>query len=235
MIKGYDKYVVDKVRRINIRYYLIKVHGKYYIIDYSNPKDIKSYFPGLFPETLTEWKIYDVAILKNQKNLNFSYEVNPKKSINWTIMAFLLYLLNVMFFPEKLNLSNLTYDPIILQRWPQTLGYILASVGIIFLIIFFQKLSINLTGEEKLTLKQAQVNETESKNWFSKLPLRLRWIISMIILIPIFTLVGIAASSYSQLFVFLVVPLYVLFFGKFITFIPGSNKSKYQIIVSEEK
>ncbi|EGP5427586.1 hypothetical protein D3I38_12285, partial [Enterococcus faecium] len=56
-----DKLLVEKADRIDIRYWLIEIQGKKFIIDYSNPSDLRNYFSGLFPELNTEWKIYDIS------------------------------------------------------------------------------------------------------------------------------------------------------------------------------
>lgn len=56
-----DKLLVEKADRIDIRYWLIEIQGKKFIIDYSNPRDLRNYFSGLFPELNTEWKIYDIS------------------------------------------------------------------------------------------------------------------------------------------------------------------------------
>ncbi len=43
-----DKLLVEKADRIDIRYWLIEIQGKKFIIDYSNPRDLRNYFSGLF-------------------------------------------------------------------------------------------------------------------------------------------------------------------------------------------
>ena len=53
----HDNYIVEEICRLNVRYYLIKVHNRCYVIDCSNPKNFRSY---LLHE-LQKWKIYDVT------------------------------------------------------------------------------------------------------------------------------------------------------------------------------
>lgn len=45
-IKSYRR--VELVAKLNFRYYLVSISGRYYIIDYANPSDIKDYFIGIF-------------------------------------------------------------------------------------------------------------------------------------------------------------------------------------------
>lgn len=51
---------VELVAKLNFRYYLVSISGRYYIIDYANPSDIKDYFIGIFPERVEKYQIYDV-------------------------------------------------------------------------------------------------------------------------------------------------------------------------------
>lgn len=63
-IKSYRR--VELVAKLNFRYYLVSISGRYYIIDYANPSDIKDYFIGIFPERVEKYQIYDVtAAYKN--------------------------------------------------------------------------------------------------------------------------------------------------------------------------
>lgn len=49
-IKSYRR--VELVAKLNFRYYLVSISGRYYIIDYANPSDIKDYFIGIFPKNI---------------------------------------------------------------------------------------------------------------------------------------------------------------------------------------
>lgn len=47
--------------RIDARYYLIEMGGRYYIVNYSNPRDWRHYFIYFFPRLISQWDIYDVT------------------------------------------------------------------------------------------------------------------------------------------------------------------------------
>ncbi|HFV2956970.1 TPA: hypothetical protein ACGPL9_001602 [Streptococcus agalactiae] len=56
---------VEKITKLNSRYYLVSICGRYYILDYANPKNYKDYLVGLFPERLNSYDIFDVTDDKN--------------------------------------------------------------------------------------------------------------------------------------------------------------------------
>lgn len=123
-------YSIEIIKRMSVRYYKIKVGEKFYIMDYSNPKDIKNYFSGLFPNVYTKWKIYDYI---HHEAYNHSKELK-KKNKEWSLILFTLYLVNVMFFPERYNLSDLTYNPRILENWKLVI-FLVFFGGLIICII----------------------------------------------------------------------------------------------------
>lgn len=242
----YDKYLIETAQRIDIRYYLIKVHEKYYVIDYSNPRSIKNYFPGLFKETINQWKIYDVTDIKDnikmKKSFFYRIQYNVQTKIDWISIIFILFLLNGMLFPESINFMNLTYSPQIFQQWKLVLFLIIIGyfVGVFFLICTKQsKLPLNET--DSFILKQVKIEKKDKKRyhaWFEQLPNAIRWIMSVFFVIPFFVALGIGrpqSSNYVQLFFLGVIPLYSLVFASFISFKPLENKRKYQIIKSKEK
>ncbi|MBS7576315.1 MULTISPECIES: hypothetical protein [unclassified Enterococcus] len=61
--KKYDRYVIEKLNRINTRYFFAKIHERSYIIDYFNILDFRNYFPfRMFSSNRKKsWKIYDVT------------------------------------------------------------------------------------------------------------------------------------------------------------------------------
>ncbi|HHS2882329.1 TPA: hypothetical protein ACTEK4_001913, partial [Streptococcus agalactiae] len=63
-------YHLEKICRISIRYYLIRINKEYYIIDYSNPKNVKNYFTAYFSNNY--WEVYNVTTdYKKFKKQNF--------------------------------------------------------------------------------------------------------------------------------------------------------------------
>ncbi|WP_017470475.1 hypothetical protein [Amphibacillus jilinensis] len=88
-MKNHNKYVIEAIERMNIRYYKIEIDGKWYVVDYSNPQDIRNYFPGLFPDVQVKWKMYDA------EPLNYPEKIKKKKyhsKVRWDIVFFFLYL-----------------------------------------------------------------------------------------------------------------------------------------------
>ena len=243
--KIYDKFLIETAQRIDIRYYLIKVHEKNYVIDYSNPRDIKSYFPGLFKETTSQWKIYDVTDIKEDIKIKKSFfhriQYNVQTKIAWVSIIFILVLLNGMLFPEFMNFMYLTYTPQIFQHWKLVLFLIIMGyfLGVLLLICTKQS-RLPLNEAESFILKQIKKEKRNKKwylDWLDRLPNSIRWIISVFFVIPFFVALGIGrpqSSNYVQLLFLGVIPLYSLLFSSFINFKPIENEWKYQIIKSEE-
>jgi ABC-2 type transport system permease protein len=250
MVEGkYNKYLVESAQRIDVRYWLIQVHGKYYVIDYSNPRDIRNYFPIIFPKLNTEWKIYDVTKDKDTipflktKLFGTDREKN-KKVYNWTLFGSILYILNIKLFPKFLNIHYLTYDPRIRQNWQLILGLMLLSLIVTVVILMsLRQVKLPIDKDKALILKQINVKEMELAQkhklkwyvrWTQALPGPLKWGLTLIFIVGSL-LLGVATSSYSQLLFFGIIPWYVFFESKFLGFIPISEGPKYQIIEKEEK
>lgn len=63
-----DKYLIEDIKKINSRYYLLKINKKLWIIDYFNNYDLRNYFPFrvFFQQSIKqEWSIYDVTGKEN--------------------------------------------------------------------------------------------------------------------------------------------------------------------------
>ena len=232
-MKKYSKYLIEEAERIDIRYYKIKIRGKYFIVDYSNPRDIRNYFPGLFPEVTSKWNLIPVELIKNTERINGIIKIRNGK-VKWEVIAFLVYLFNVMFFPNKYNLSNLTYHSNIRENWLLTMILVFTGAIVIFLCLFIIGSKYKFDGVVNSYLIKI---ENENKKHSSKVNLIriFNWLVSYTLIIVLFGLVGIGSSSYSQLIVFFIIPIYGLLFSKFLTFEPIRSKSKYKIIEKEEK
>ncbi|EGP5266626.1 TPA: hypothetical protein ACHU7D_001362 [Enterococcus faecium] len=244
-----DKLLVEKADRIDIRYWLIEIQGKKFIIDYSNPSDLRNYFSGLFPELNTEWKIYDISNYEGKINTMKSklFKTNRKYTRKIYLLITLisiLYLLNIILFPKAVNIAYLTYDSRIKEYWKLV---ILLLVGIlIFITLILNKLKqlqLPILEQNFLILKQSNVKEINYKkiseakwyvSWLYKLPLTIQWVVAIAVLIPAIFAIGIISSSYSQLLFFTVIPFYEIFLGKFLGFIPMDKKNKYEIIKEKE-
>lgn len=59
MPNEHDHYLVEAAERLDLRYYRIRVDGKTYVVDYSNPADLRLFFPGLFPAETSRYRVWD--------------------------------------------------------------------------------------------------------------------------------------------------------------------------------
>lgn len=233
MVEKRSKYLIEEAERIDLRYYKIKVHGKYYIIDYSNPRDIRNYFPGLFPEVTRSWKLFPVESITYSTSLDDAKKVRESK-IRWEVVIFLIYLFNVMFFPDKYNFSSLTYNSNIIKNWLLTITIVFIGAIVILVSLYTKGSTHVFITKEYVWLNKIEKDHQNSKARLSVLII-CKWFLSYLVCIVMFGLVGLGSSSYSQLFVFFIIPVYGLLFSKFITFEPIKSKNKYQILKEERE
>ncbi|OFI46003.1 hypothetical protein BG262_05830 [Floricoccus penangensis] len=223
-----DKFVIQSVKRINIRYYLFELHGRYYIADYSNPKDLRQYIAGMFQELQDYTTIYDVTGHEkeyNAKPLKW-YEKSGNEKLIYLIAV--TYLVNIVVFPAKLNLAILTYDPRIVESWKTII--LLMGIGSLFIIVYlyFKKTYIDLEGNKEYLL----VPSTNIPKKLSKFKRLLLYIV-MIIFLILLLFIGIGSSSYSQLLFFGIIPVFPIPFSRFLNFV-DINNTKYHIEKKEK-
>ena len=219
-----SKHIVSNAERIDSRYYLIEIGGRYFIIDYSNPKDFRNYLVPFYPEIMTEWTIYDVTgdEKKFEKSRMWSFFEIFKK---FSILLFIFFLINSLLFPAYLNITSWTYDIDISRNWFSWLVYI--SFGVVFIVLFF-----NLTNKKTIKLTDYRIAKLEKVQKMEQLPKYkkiLRGMILILLAYPILLLIGIFGNNYAQLIMFGFVAVYTLIFIKFIEFQPTMGKQKYYI------
>jgi uncharacterized membrane protein (TIGR01218 family) len=224
----HDKYGIEDVKRINIRYYLIEVHGKWYIIDFSNPRDMRNYFQPFFPALNHKWAIYDVTNSKDECHAKDLRWFQGAKGANFVCAVYIFYLVNVTLFPPNINMAKLTYDPRISQHWIFVLLLLIISIVLIAVILCSLKSIIRLDDKPSYTLELVRNHDT--KQIASRMPVMVSAII--IVFVFFFLFIGIGGSSYSQLLMFAVFPLYSMVFGKFSGFLVSKN-NRYRIIMKE--
>ncbi|MFD3049014.1 hypothetical protein ACFKKK_04430, partial [Streptococcus agalactiae] len=83
---------VEKITKLNSRYYLVSICGRYYILDYANPKNYKDYLVGLFPERLNSYDIFDVT---DDKNIFLKKGKNSKVTTKGVTIFLFLYLIHI--------------------------------------------------------------------------------------------------------------------------------------------
>jgi hypothetical protein len=145
------KYVVIKdVKRINVRYYLIQIDNKSYIIDFANPKDFKIYFFWIFIASNNQWKIYDVSG-KEKEYITKSPALF--QNLFSTILLFLVmicYIINVDSAPAHINLRQLTMDSRIVQYWPLSIAFVFTIPFIIGIILYRKETDLILVEKSEI-------------------------------------------------------------------------------------
>ncbi|ESR08714.1 hypothetical protein IUSA1_11015, partial [Streptococcus iniae IUSA1] len=182
-------YSVEKICRINIRYYLIRVDRKYYIIDYSDPKNFKNYFLAYFPEVSNAWDIYDVTVDKDK----FKKQSLDIKKIEKIFVCLLLgYLFNMVLFPQQFNLSQLTYNDIIVDKALVWLGLGLVISLMISIVLMLKTKELDLSSYSHYQLTTSRLKKS---NIFKGL-------ISSLFLYSSFWVLAFLGSSYLNLIIY---------------------------------
>jgi len=219
MVTSEKKYMIEEVKQINIRYYLIRIDGKSYVLDFSNPRDLRNYFAVYFPNVNRQWSIYDVT--GNEESYKAKkLRLYKQPEYEWLGgLIFILCLLSMTICPEFLNIRYLTQDEIIAEYWKLVLGIIFMGAVGIFMCLAGKRTDVGLSEKTK---NQCLVREYS-------LPMKTR-ILSYIggpLISGCGLFVGISASTYADVLLFAVFPLYSIIFMKFGTFL--DPKITYQI------
>lgn len=209
---------IETIRRINLRYYLIKIDNRYYLIDYVNPKKIQSYFLP-FSQRMV-WKIYDVTAERNRYGKeNISLLTKIRQGVLW---IFLLLIVHMMTFPKNVNLWHLTQNSFVEKNWLMIiLGVVISSltIGMIFYI------TPNLVDDlsNKTSYHLTQISRGKEYSFVARL-------IIVLILSVIFLFFGILSSSFIGVILFSFMCNISLWFNNFFN-IPFMFKvGKYKII-----
>jgi hypothetical protein len=208
---------------------VITIAGKSYIVDFSNPRDIRSYFSGFSLKINNKWRLYDVSgqeAAYNPKPLFWQYKTGY--DIIWRFI-YMGYLINVGFFPEWLNVWDLTRDMRISEHWEVTVLVVCLIACGIGIALGMQRTKIILP-EKELVLSRVH-------NYRCKVSLRLHvafaylkaWVFFILCFIW-----GLYAANYAHLILFGILPCYGLLFVKFTDGIDKVHH-RYQIVEKEEK
>lgn len=87
----YNKYLIEDIKKINSRYYLLKINGKVWIVDHFNGFDFRNYFPFrvFFQKPIKqEWFIYDVTGKENNYSARKMYTVEFSPSGVYLLIIF---------------------------------------------------------------------------------------------------------------------------------------------------
>lgn len=226
------KYVAKLIGMIDFRYYVIEVHNKYYIIDYANPKDIRTYFSGLFPKYNTDYKIYDITETRSQykiKDIPWYFKELYSIIEYGILILFLIFLL----IPKNLNPVRLLYSHAIVENWAICLViiFIIALLIILFLIQHSNGIEdfpdslkekeevLKMSGFDTLLLKT-------KKTFFSK---TISDLVSILLGVPACLFIGIVSSNYFFLIVFGFLGTYQMLLSRFLNLNIVLRKNKVQI------
>ena len=226
-----NHYRIQAIGQIDTRYYLVRIHNQEYILDYANPRDVRTYLSGLFPKFNTEYSLYGFDDkLKDDISAVALYSTFTG-SIVENISGLFLILLFIL--PKSINPIAWFYNKTILQNWYIYLLFILIGlVGIItFLIMKTKKVEPYIHKNNVLIIKRV---EPLKKQRFA-FPQKASDFLGYLLGIPICLLFGIITSNYLLLLISGFIAFYQLIFFRFTNFSSNTRKYKYSIIESENK
>ncbi|MGT2820239.1 hypothetical protein [Streptococcus intermedius] len=223
----HDNYIVEKICRLDVRYYLIKVHNRYYVIDYSNPRNFRNYLLYFYPKELQEWKIYDVT----DHYLEYISTSFWRKVVSYSgrLLAILIvfYFFSGLVVPRKFKMQTWSYDSRILQNWMYILLSILVGfILVVLLMILNSSARIDLEKYPNFFMRVATINRKKELPFVLKI---IYWLLGVVFLVGGSILLGILGQNYIGLFLFCFGVPYYCILSKFIQFQVGTGTSKYNI------
>lgn len=223
MVKSSEHRVFAE-RRIDTRYYLIESKGRYFVIDYSNPKDFRNYLLPFFPKVQSKWTIYDVTGSQDLFPIS-KFWVYMDWLFKVTVVFFVIFILNSILFPRNLTFLHLTYDTRISENWQMWL--VLLIIGFFFLIALLNLLTrrdINLGSYPQFTLEEVKKIKEKPRSIII-----IRSLIMLSITYLLLFFIGVFGNNYTQLFLFGIFFPYSIIFNKFIEFKPILSQEKFYI------
>lgn len=92
---SYDKYRIEDLRRINSRFYLVKIHGKTYVWDFYDLGDFRNYYPfEVFYPSKKSWKLYDVTGEENEYKSKPQVGYRVPRPLTLHLVALLFFVLS---------------------------------------------------------------------------------------------------------------------------------------------
>ncbi|EHQ8838778.1 hypothetical protein KI123_001356 [Enterococcus faecalis] len=215
MIEKYNKYLIEDLRRINSRYYLIQIHGKSYIWDFYDLGDFRNYYPfEVFYPKKDSWKLYDVT--------GEELKYKSKKQIGFMVQQpFTFWIEASLFFIGLISTVNLVISLLIL------------TIMFLFTIMELKKINkINIKQKPQYILKVAKAEKISL--WERKIkPIIVVIVFFAIFIMSLFSLIVLDFSTMYAVLSFF--GLGVIFIGTMWNhnYVPNINV-KYQIIEKKE-
>lgn len=220
----YDKYRVEKISRLDLRYYLIRVHNRYYVIDYFNPRDFRNFLP----RKVYEWKIYDVTDhYREYTSTPLLWHLPPYIDKLMIGMVF-FYIFSGVLLPKQFRLQIMGYDPQILQNWNGTLLSILIGYFLLVLILAVMRPNRKKLENYPTYLLRHIPKKNKKETW--PIPLFIRWLFVTFIVLSLFLIMGVVGRTYVGLFVFGIYGTYSYLIPQLANFPLSTGNSKYHII-----
>ena len=159
------RYKVSLVGRVNNRYYLIRISNQEYIIDYSNPKDVRTYLFGLFPKYNTEYPIYKVDNASIKTTTWRIMDQFQGSLLEYSIGIVLVFLL---ILPKHINPLLIFNNSIIRESWYLWLSMIFCGAILLISFLIFKSNTdeIPILVDEKSILRRVE----EPRKSFIKFP-----------------------------------------------------------------
>lgn len=219
------RYKVSLVGRVNNRYYLIKISNQEYIIDYSNPKDVRTYLFGLFPKYNTEYPIYKVDNASIKTTTWRIMDQFQGSLLEYSIGIVLVFLL---ILPKHINPLLIFNNSIIRESWYLWLSMIFCGAILLISFLIFKSNTdeIPILVDEKSILRRVE----EPRKSFIKFPQKIVDFLSCFLGIPICLFMGVASSNFILLIVFGCLGFYQLLFARFFNLLFVVKRHKFYIV-----
>lgn len=221
-----DSHVVESAERLDLRWYRVNMNGKTWLVDYSDPTDLRLFFPGLFPECSRCLRVWDM------EDLPRSIVECPGKTVRrerrWFEALYCALFIDCLFLPHPFNLGLFTYSPLVGRYW-----YVAVLAVFIVELIVMVMLSRCFTSKidpgdapcKHMVLIDKKTNEKSRSRVF----IVARWLACFAIAMAAIVLFLIVDSSYAVFVLVFAIPSIEIRFGRLIYFEPLRSRHRYAI------
>lgn len=226
MTDGYDHWPVDSAERLDVRWYRIRMHGRDWLVDYSDPRDLRLYMPDLFPNAVNRHRIWDWGSLPESIRTRHGEPVGSSPAsiglsagvVRWLTILLLLYLWSA---PARFNLAYLTALPWIGEHWyiviPVTISCFVAGI-LIFSACCRSGIDPGRPADIVMTRIDGSTGASSARLACGRL-IRLLVFPAVMVLVGVFGVL-VHGPNLLSFVLFLVLPLLTLVSDRFIVFSP---------------
>lgn len=227
MTNHYDRYVVESAERLDVRWYRIRMHGGTWLVDYSNPADLRRFLPGLFPEASYRCRVWD------EKDLPESITARKGRPVRrvswWGKILYLVFVLDYFLMPAPVNVAYLTTFPWVSEHWVMLLAVVLLG-ELAVMLAFSRCWTSKLDPGDAPCRLMVQVEDPMGARGRPRVFIIARWMLAYVLFIGAGTLIMVAQSSWAGLVGFVIAPSMMLMFERFYLFAPLTDRRKYVIV-----